>query len=135
MTDQNKRTLELFVTKVNELFGCKLLQSKHQISFSFNVVGKQGRAITTLPNEESLRSFLLIFRNFYSPKENINFFKVCNLLTASIQDISIKKRVGEVRDLYQQILDKSPLSFVENSQSVSPNESQKVFIWFLSPYR
>lgn len=129
MTDQDKRTLELFITKVDELVGCKLLQSKHQISFSFNVVRKQGKATTTLPDEESLRSFLLVFRNFYSPRENINFFKVCDLLIASIQDVSIKTKLGEVRDLYQQILDKSPLSFVENGQGVSPNEIVKRWLY------
>lgn len=129
MTDQNKRTLELFVTKVNELFGCKLLQSKHQISFSFNVVGKQGKAITTLPDEESLRSFLLVFRNFYSPRERIYFFKVCDILIASIQEVSMKDKVEDVHELYKQILDRSPLGFVENGRSVSPNEIVKRWLY------
>lgn len=122
INQQDKRTLELFITKVNELVNCKLLQTTHKMKFSLNVVGNQGKATTTLPDEDSLRSFLLIFRNFYSPRERINFLKICDILIDSIQEVSVRDRIEKIREVYKQTLDRSPVHLVENDKSVSPNE-------------
>ncbi len=122
MDDKDKRILELFIAKVEELRSCRLVQTGHKISFTLNIKGKEGKATTTLPDEESLRSFLLVFRNFYSPGESINFRSVCDILLRSIQDPKVKESIAKTRDIYEEVLNKSPLSFVENEQAVSPEE-------------
>lgn len=122
MKSQDKRILELFIAKVEELRSCRLVQTSHQISFTLNVKGKEGKTTTTLPDEESLRSFLLVFRNFYSPSETISFRRVCDILSGLIQDRHIKENINKTRDVYEDTLRRSPLSLIENDQAVSPEE-------------
>lgn len=122
MTEGDKKTLSLFIEKAKELQSCDLLQSNHKISFSLNVSGNQGVAKTSLPREEQLRSFLLIFRNFYSPSERIQFSKVCRILIDNLENDDMKRKISEVQTVYDQTLTGSPLSLVENDAPVAPNE-------------
>lgn len=122
MTDEDKKTLSLFIEKVEELKGCDLLQSSHKLSFSVNVSGNQGVAKTSLPREEQLRSFLLIFRNFYSPRERIQFPKVCRILIDNLEDEDMKKKVGDIQTVYDQTLARSPVLLVEDDTPIAPSE-------------
>jgi hypothetical protein len=122
MTETDKKILNLFVEKAEELKGCDLLKANHKLSFSIKVSGSQGVAKTSLPNEEQLRSFLLILRNFYSPREDIHFPKVCQILIDNLEDEDTKRRVSEVAAVYERILARSPISFVEENTPLTPNE-------------
>lgn len=122
MIEIDKKFLNLFIEKVEELKGCDLLQASHKLSFSVNISGNQGTTTTSLPREEHLRSFLLVFRNFYSPNEEIQFPKVCRVLINNLEDEDIKRKVSEVETVYRQILARSPISFIENDTPLAPNE-------------
>lgn len=120
--EEDKKTLYLFLAKVKELKNCRLLQTKHLISYQLNIKGQIGRATTTTPDEELLRSFLLVFRNFYSPGEKINYFKVSDILERLITDTQIKEIIIKTQEVYQSTLDRSPVSLVENDIAISPEE-------------
>ncbi|MCL4339157.1 hypothetical protein M1271_05705 [Patescibacteria group bacterium] len=122
MDNEDKKTIELFLTKIEELLSCSLLKSKHQISFKLNITGNTGLATTTTPDEEQLRSFLLVFRNFYSPREKINFPKISEILERYITNTQIKDNIRKTREVYQNTLDRSPMSLIENEIAVPPKE-------------
>lgn len=118
--EQHVRTLELFIAKVEELLTCRLLHQKQTISFSLRMKDGSGTAITTTPDEDQLRAFLLVFRNFYAPNEKINFLKICDILEHTIKDVRLKRNIIRVREVYREILNRSPLTLVENSSTISP---------------
>jgi len=132
MTESDKKILNLFIEKVEELKGCDLLQASHKLSFSINISGNQGAATTSLPSEEQLRSFLLVFRNFYSPNEEIHFPKVCRILINNLENEEGKRKVSEVETVYGQILAMSPVSFIEDDTPLTPNEILRR--WFYGYY-
>jgi hypothetical protein len=122
MADQ-QRVLELFLIKVEELSNCSLVKSGQRVKFSIKFKKEEGGTIqTSLPDEDSLRSFLMVFRNFYAQKEITNFNKVCKLLIDSLEDNSIKELVKNTRAVYQEILKMSPINLVKNGKSYSPEE-------------
>lgn len=131
MTDEDRKTLSLFIEKAGELKGCDLVQLSHKLSFSINVSGNHGVAKTCLPREEQLRSFLLIFRNFYSPRERIQFPKICRILIDNLENEDVKKKVGDVQVVYDQTLARSPLLLVDNDIPITPEE---VLRWWLYGY-
>lgn len=129
MNNKDKKILDLFIEKVDELLSCKLLKTKRKISFSLQFAEGQGKATTRLPDEESLRSFLLVFRNFYSPREKISFLKVCDILENAITDVKVVGSIRKTREIYQDVLDKSPLSLVEGNKSVTPHEIMRRWMY------
>lgn len=122
INNKDKKKLDLFIKKVDELLNCKLSKTKSKVSFSLHFAEGKGEAVTKLPDEESLRSFLLVFRNFYSPREEINFFKVCDILENAIKDAKLVGNIKKTREIYQEILDKSPCVLVEGDKTVTPHE-------------
>lgn len=122
MKEADKKTLNLFIEKAEELKGCDLLKAGHKLSFSIKASDNQGAATTSLPREEQLRSFLLVFRNFYSPGEEIHFPKVCRILINNLEDEDMKKKISNVNAIYDQTLAKSPVLLIENSNLLTPND-------------
>jgi len=103
-----KERLELFVTRVEELYKCKFIKQMKKIGveptgqrsddfFSFQV--NKGK-----PDWESINFMLMKFRLIYAKKEPAFFFDICTILRRQTDVEELKERIDHLRATYSKVL-------------------------------
>jgi hypothetical protein len=103
-----KERLELFHARVEELQRFRLLQKEFDISFKMEFSNLKGRgymaAESSEPDDEELRSFLTLFRQFMSDNEPIHLEGIYNILFQYITNDELKERLKEARQAWKESL-------------------------------
>jgi len=94
--------------------------------------GFQIRFETKVPDEETIKSFLLSFRVFYMEGEHTNFYSICNLLYKKILDKKVRNDLVTIRSNYTKALNTSFISINFLGKSYLPKDI--VDLWFNAEY-
>lgn len=131
--EQDKKCLRLFLEKVTEMNKTSFVRNLLKISTTFNFNQGKGLEISSqLPDEETLKSFLLTFRHFYLNNSQINFGKICNLLYQKIDNDEIKDNIAKAREVYNKLLNASPIGFKFNNEELTPKKI--IDLWLNAEY-
>lgn len=123
---KNKRStkdrLELFVARVNELSFRRLIQQGMQIEFSYRWDAAT-QALTHQiiePDEEDLRSFMLLFRQFVSEQEPVFISRIFNDSIRLLTDEDRRQELKKAKDGWNNIFNKSgPFEIVIDSNNLT----------------
>jgi hypothetical protein len=78
---EDKQKLVRFVRRVEELRSLKMAKEAAGYKVTLNVDSIKGASMNaSFPDEETLRSFLLTFRQFVAPNEAVHLNHVLNIL-------------------------------------------------------
>lgn len=79
-------------------------------NLSYSLHYKQGEGIkthfTSRPDDKSVKAVLLDLRPFLLDKENVNFYKICNLLFTNVSDPDLKEKVANSREIWSALLER-----------------------------
>jgi hypothetical protein len=126
--DANEQ-IELFLHWASQLQNTRLLQNMGEHSFSLNFDQAKGLQFkTTTPNEEDLRSFLMVIRRFISNDEPTYFFKLYKLCIARINSDELRKGLMEARNSWQAGLKSDGFGFNYNGHEYTPEEITDLWI-------
>jgi hypothetical protein len=128
-----EKQLETFVKHVELLRRLPLVTKGQGVGWSLNVNKAKGMSVqVTLLDENDLRSFLLTFRMFISPKANIQLNKVydtCFLKLKANNDL--RDRLVEAREVWKEALGKAgSIEFEERMYS----REQAALMWMNGGY-
>jgi len=133
---QPPEQLKLFLERVEELRHCKLLQDFNiKMSVKWNEI--DGLSFTSkYPNEEYLRSYLLIFRQFILNNEPVFIHKIYNLCQCYLIDEQFKTYLKKSREIWEkskknlgiQIEYKAKGIFGKESEEITPELATDLFI-------
>ena len=104
-----ERQLETFVKRVEELRRLPLVTAGQGVGWSLNVSKTRGMSVSVkLLDENDLRSFLLTFRQFIAPQEDIQLNKVYKTCIAGLKtNNDLKERLFEARGMWKEALGKA----------------------------
>jgi len=91
--------LDLYIARVRQCLDSRLissgsLQSQLSLGFSSNRL----EVSTYNPDEETLRAFLLTFRQFISPKEDVYVNRIVNLLYPALDSAELRRLLRSARE-------------------------------------
>jgi hypothetical protein len=104
-----ERQLETFVKRVEELRRLPLVMEGQGVGWSLNVNKTKGISVRlNLLDENDLRSFLLTFRQFIAPQEDIQLNKVYNTCFLELKTTNnLRERLVESRKIWKEALEKA----------------------------
>lgn len=130
MTPNEDATLDLFVRRVEELLATRLVRSGDlRTNLSMRAaIDEPVQFSVHEPDEESLRSFLLTFRQFVSDKEPIFVHKIANVLWTRLSGDEVRGHLQRARERYGQSLRHGSLKFVSDEHHFTPDEALDLWI-------
>jgi len=98
-----RESLELFVSRAEELLNSRLIVNGFGTSLSFGFDRVKGLTFSSKqPDEELLRSFLLTFRKFISKSETVFLFRIFSLCQQHLSSDNLKNSLIEARQYWSQ---------------------------------
>lgn len=127
---ESEQRIKLFVRRVEELRNRRMVQEAEGMGFSLKADRVTGvSASLNFPDEENLRSFLLIFRQFIAPKEPIHINKICNLLFQGLRtNNDLRNYLVQAREQWQQTLGKNGAGIKFEEQTLSTKDVANLWI-------
>ena len=121
-TAYNERSqLECFLFRADQLQNTRLIQSGFKPSFSMSYDRMKGVQFSSkTPDDDDLRSFLTILRQFISQEETIHLFKIYNLCQQRLSNDNLKHNLMKAREIWQRELKRGGISLIFNGRSVTP---------------
>jgi hypothetical protein len=97
--------LEFFAARANELRELRLVRDgmRSKFSLSWNVISKQLAYRAIQPDEEDLRSFLLLFRQFISDREPIFINRIFNDCLRFLDSSELKEQLTKAKDEWKRL--------------------------------
>ena len=95
----HRENFELFVTRVDDLSGMRIISNQGLLMSGWSVSLKNGQAAmfsATKPDEEDLRSYLLAFRKFTLKNEPTNVEFVHGLCNKYFRNDVLKGHIREI---------------------------------------
>jgi len=130
--------LNLFLRRYDQLKGTRFLTDPQFKTVGYRIDGERvvdgfqlGFSIT-VPDEDTVKSFLLSFRVFYMKREPTSFYSVCNLLYKSVSNPIVREDIATIRDVYSRALIHGPIKFIFNGKAYCPEEI--INLWFSAVY-
>jgi hypothetical protein len=125
-----RQTLELFVERVDELSRMRILRSSGLSSewlMSFGV--NQPTVFRSVePDEEDLRSYLMAFRKFISPKEPVFIRSVHGLCHKHFTSDEMKRHILDCQNGWKQHVKRSNISLKMDGRDIQPEHIADLWI-------
>ncbi len=101
-----RERLELFVARVEQLKQLRLVRRQQPIKYSFHwdIDPQLTKVESVEPDEEDLRSFLLLFRQFISRGEPVFIERAFNDCLRFLKDDALKTEVGKAQEAWKNTL-------------------------------
>lgn len=114
--------LDLFRKRVNELEDLRLIRlgMKMDFLFTLNSDSKPLQCEANEPDEDDLRSFLLLFRHFISESEPIFLNRIFNDCLRFLTDDDLKGEVKKARCFWQKRMSSGPVKILRDAKPISP---------------
>ncbi len=123
------KQLDLFLTRARQLEQTRLIRSKPNSSWKMHFSEDGTMTITTEePDEEDLRSYLMILRQFVLQKEPIHLGRIHNLLDRRITDDELRGYVTKARDGLKEAARGHGIHFQLNDETISPERVADLWI-------
>ncbi len=125
-----RETLELFVTRTDELSRMRILRSsglssEWQVSFGVN---QPTMFRSVEPDEEDLRSYLISFRKFVSPTEPVFIRSIHGLCHKHFTSDELKSHIVTYQEGWKRHVQRSQLSLKFHGQEVKPEQIADLWI-------
>lgn len=130
--------LDLFLRRFEQLERTRFYSNPKLKNIQYKIKGEkvdkgfQTRFEIKVPDEETIKSFLLSFRVFYMEGEYTNFYSICNLLYKKILDKKVRNDLVTIRSNYTKALNTSFIGINFLGKSYSPKDI--VDLWFNAEY-
>lgn len=130
--------LDLFLRRFEQLERTRFYSNPKLKNIQYKIKGEkvdkgfQTRFEIKVPDEETIKSFLLSFRVFYMEGEHTNFYSICNLLYKKILDKKVRNDLVTIRSNYTKALNTSFIGINFLGKSYSPKDI--VDLWFNAEY-
>ena len=130
--------LDLFLRRFEQLERTRFYSNPKLKNIQYKIKGEkvdkgfQTRFEIKVPDEETIKSFLLSFRVFYMEGEHTNFYSICNLLYKKILDKKVRNDLVTIRSNYTKALNTSFIDINFLGKSYSPKDI--VDLWFNAEY-
>jgi len=138
LSENERNKLDLFLRRFEQLERTRFYSNPKLKNIQYKIKGEkadegfQTRDEIKVPDEETIKSFLLSFRVFYMENEHTNFYSICNLLYKKILDKKVRDTLITIRSNYAKALNTSFISFNFLGKSYLPKDI--VDIWFNAEY-
>jgi hypothetical protein len=126
----NKEVLELFLQRVEELRGTRLVQEGYDSGFTMNWSQETGYSEFTFkqPDEELFRSMLLTLRHFLMKKEPTYIYKIYNICHCSLLNEKHKKYLSKSRKFLDGAMKSTGIGLQIDDQHFSPQHIWDIYI-------
>lgn len=130
--------LNLFLRRFEQLERTRFCSNPKPKNIQYKIKGEkvdkgfQTRFEIKVPDEETIKSFLLSFRVFYMEGEHTNFYSIYNLLYKKILDKKVRNDLATIRSNYTKALNTSFISINFLGKSYLPKDI--VDLWFNAEY-
>ena len=130
--------LDLFLRRFEQLERTRFYSNPKLKNIQYKIKGEkvdkgfQTRFEIKVPDEETIKSFLLSFRVFYMEGEHTNFYSIYNLLYKKILDKKVRNDLATIRSNYTKALNTSFTSINFLGKSYLPKDI--VDLWFNAEY-
>jgi len=130
--------LDLFLRRFEQLERTRFYSNPKLKNIQYKIKGEkvdkgfQTRFEIKVPDEETIKSFLLSFRVFYMEGEHTNFYSICNLLYKKILDKKVRNDMVTIRSNYSKVLNTSFIGINFLGKTYSPKDI--VDLWFNAEY-
>lgn len=122
-----------FCEAVQELKGTNTMKKGLSSNMTIKFDGSEVRFETEWPEEDDLRSFLLTFRQFVMPREDLFLDHIFNTCYQKLIDIKMKERLAEARKAWKKINKRSGLVILTHKgKTFTPREV--VNLWLSGSY-
>ena len=138
LSENEWNKLELFLRRFEQLERTRFYSNPKLKNIQYKIKGEkvdkgfQTRFERKVPDEETIKSFLLSFRVFYMEGEHTNFYSICNLLYKKILDKKVRNDLVTIRSNYTKALNNSFIDINFLGKSYSPKDI--VDLWFNAEY-
>lgn len=124
-----KEKIELFLERVDELRGTKLIANGFRISSKISWDEEEGVKVE-LPeiSDDSLRSLLTIFRHFISDNEPTYMYSIFNLCHRLLSNDSLKSELIEIRKYWKTSLERNGIQLKFNDKELQPEELMSIWV-------
>ena len=113
--------LGLFRDRAEELKNTRFIKDGYSPNITIKLDRMEGsRFISKEPNEEDLRSFLLTFRLFVSPKEPVFLNRIYNLCQKAITSEMLRDYLINARKAWKQMHKSIGIKLVYNEKKLTP---------------
>lgn len=121
--------LELFLFRTDQLQNTRLIKSGFKPSFSMSYDRMTCVQFSSkTPDDDDLRSFLTILRQFISQEEPIYLFKIYNLCQQKLLNDNLKHNLVKAREIWQGELKRGGISLIFNGRPVTPERITDLWI-------
>lgn len=121
--------LKLFISRANELKNKRAIRNGFNTQLKINWDKEKGFITEiTQPDEDDLRSFLLLLRQFISDKEPIFLNRIYNLCYKYIDDDDIKSGLIKAREVWKQSQINSGMGLILENDDFTPEYSTDLWI-------
>ena len=138
LSENEWEKLNLFLRRFEQLERTRFYSNPKLKNIQYKIKGEkvdkgfQTRFEIKVPDEETIKSFLLSFRVFYMEGEHTNFYSICNLLYKKILDKKVRNDMVTIRSNYTKALNTSFIGINFLGKSYSPKDI--VDLWFNAEY-
>ena len=138
LSENERNKLDLFLRRFEQLERTRFYSNPKLKNIQYKIKGEkadegfQTRDEIKVPDEETIKSFLLSFRVFYMEGEHTNFYSICNLLYKKILDKKVRNDMVTIRSNYTKALNTSFIGINFLGKSYSPKDI--VDLWFNAEY-
>lgn len=130
--------LNLFLKRFDQLKRTRFFSDPHLRNIQYKIHGQRaedgfriGFSIK-VPDEDTVKSFLLSFRVFYMEKEPTYFYSMCNLVYKNVPDLTVRGDIAAIREAYSRALTQGAINFSFQDKTYSPQEI--IDLWFNAVY-
>lgn len=129
-TVEPEQELRLFVQRVEELGRSRMVREEMGFNFSLNYNPMSGLTVRLdEPDEEALRSFLLTFRQFISPKEPVHINRIYNLCHKYLKtNNEIRDHLAESRKYWSRALKTGAVELQFNEAKLAPEHVADLYL-------
>ena len=130
--------LDLFLRRFEQLKRTRFYSEPDLRNIQYEIKGEkvdEGYQIgfeIKVPDEETIKSYLLSFRVFYMEREPTNFYSICNLLYKNIIDEKARSDLAMIRSNYTRELITGFIGLKFLGKSYSPKDI--IDLWFNVEY-
>lgn len=116
------QVFDLYLEKARELEQTRLIRSEpsSRIAMQINPDGATTVTSEELPDEEDLRSFLVTFRQFVSPKEPIYLHHIHDLLFQRLIDDELRNHAVNARATLKHLAQGNGIQVQHNDHDITP---------------
>ena len=120
---QPSEVFRLFIERSDELDRTRLCQSGSELGVAFKVVEGRTEIVPRFPDEEDLRSYLVIFRHFLLKREPVFLYRVFNLCEKALTSEPHKVRARSARVGLKTATVGSGIALINQEKDLTPEDA------------